>query len=262
MKFTIITSLFVLLSACAAGPEGDIGTPGPQGVAGPSGSPGAQGPAGPAGPMGLPGEDAPAPAVNGTGGVAGTGVGQVGPVGPAGPMGATGATGPVGPAGPAGVAGPKGDPGQVSGTRLKVLSAKTPDGAEVIRGYYDMTLGFPCRFMDDRCVPNTRWSVGKYFADSACTVPLAYIDNTTDWLYTLQDPLVFGPITDDYAVGHIRGVAGVWAVGTTPVALLYRREPVDNGCQSMGTSMPQSVVARRSLGAAIPFTSLVTAPLP
>ena len=100
MRFLFSVMLIVVLAlslvACqgAAGPAGEQGPPGPQGI------PGAAGEQGPAGPQGAPG-------------VAGT-EGPQGPQGVAGTAGVQGATGPrgaTGMAGPEGAQGPQGIPG-------------------------------------------------------------------------------------------------------------------------------------------------------
>ena len=99
----------------AAGPKGDTGEVGPQGVAGPKGDkgdPGETGPQGVAGPKGDKGD----PGETGPQGVAGPkgdkgDPGEVGPQGVAGPKGDKGDPGEVGPQGVAGPKGDKGDPG-------------------------------------------------------------------------------------------------------------------------------------------------------
>lgn len=104
-----------------AGPKGEVGATGPQGLVGPTGATGALGPTGSVGPTGETGATGDTGSVGPTGekGVKGdTGsvgpTGQTGAVGPTGEKGQTGATGPtgkegaLGPTGPTGAVGPTG----------------------------------------------------------------------------------------------------------------------------------------------------------
>lgn len=104
-----------------AGPKGEVGATGPQGLVGPTGATGALGPTGSVGPTGATGATGDTGSVGPTGekGVKGdTGsvgpTGQTGAVGPTGEKGQTGATGPtgkegaLGPTGPTGAVGPTG----------------------------------------------------------------------------------------------------------------------------------------------------------
>lgn len=104
-----------------AGPKGEVGATGPQGLVGPTGATGALGPTGSVGPTGATGATGDTGSVGPTGekGVKGdTGsvgpTGQTGAVGPTGEKGQTGATGPtgkegaLGPTGPTGALGPTG----------------------------------------------------------------------------------------------------------------------------------------------------------
>lgn len=98
-----------------AGPKGEVGATGPQGLIGPTGATGALGPTGSVGPTGATGATGDTGSVGPTGekGVKGdTGsvgpTGQTGAVGPTGEKGQTGATGPTGKEGALGPTGPTG----------------------------------------------------------------------------------------------------------------------------------------------------------
>ena len=78
-----------------AGPKGEVGATGPQGLVGPTGATGALGPTGSVGPTGATGA-----------------TGDTGPVGPTGEKGVKGDTGSVGPTGQTGAVGPTGEKGQ------------------------------------------------------------------------------------------------------------------------------------------------------
>lgn len=101
-----------------AGPKGEVGATGPQGLVGPTGATGALGPTGSVGPTGATGATGDTGSVGPTGekGVKGdTGsvgpTGQTGAVGPTGEKGQTGATGPTGKEGALGPTGPTGSLG-------------------------------------------------------------------------------------------------------------------------------------------------------
>lgn len=73
----------------------------------------------------------------------------------------------------------KDHPDYTSGTRIKFNVLTTPDGAKMSAGAHDTALGVDCTFAVagdgvTRCLPNGPFFVtNTYFADSACTVPVA-----------------------------------------------------------------------------------------
>lgn len=111
--------------------------------------------------------------------------------------GATGPPGPKGDPGPRGDPGPKGDPGSaggeegldfVAGSRLtQPVAELTGDDGSTYRQrglVHDQQLGVDCwigKASDGkmRCLP-TMAPVSSYFADAACTAPLATIDGCAD----------------------------------------------------------------------------------
>lgn len=103
-----------------AGPKGEIGATGPQGLVGPTGSTGALGPTGSVGPTGETGIKGDTGAVGPTGEKGEQGIqgpkGDTGAVGPTGETGAKGDTGAVGPTGQTGSVGPTGKTGAVGPT--------------------------------------------------------------------------------------------------------------------------------------------------
>ncbi len=69
--------------------------------------------------------------------------------------------------------------GFVSGSRLKTRVFTASDGAVEYRGFYDSQLNVDCRFGtandgETRCLPQgAGLTAGPYFADAACTAPIA-----------------------------------------------------------------------------------------
>lgn len=103
-----------------AGPKGEVGATGPQGLVGPTGSTGALGPTGPVGPTGETGIKGDTGAVGPTGEKGAKGdtgsVGPTGETGAVGPTGEKGETGAIGPTGQTGSVGPTGKTGAVGPT--------------------------------------------------------------------------------------------------------------------------------------------------
>ena len=71
-----------------------------------------------------------------------------------------------------------GTPDYTSGTRIKARVLSSTDGAKAFAGFYDSMLAMPCSFghaADDsvRCLP-TNVAYTTLWADSGCTIPLAY----------------------------------------------------------------------------------------
>lgn len=70
------------------------------------------------------------------------------------------------------------DDGTKDGTRLKARYYVAEDGARQFAGWYDTQRGEDCAFQiasdgKRRCLPAARVNGGTYYADSACTQPLA-----------------------------------------------------------------------------------------
>ncbi len=155
----------------AAGPQGQIGPRGPQGIPGatgpegPQGIAGIQGPVGPQGPQGAIGLTGPAGPQGPIGLTGATGprgpIGLTGPAGPQGPIGLTGPAGPVGPQGPAGPVGPVGPQGPAgsegpAGITLgfaDFYAIMPPDNAEPIEPGEDIS------FPEQSVIGNT--SIGR-----------------------------------------------------------------------------------------------------
>ena len=126
----------------AAGPKGDKGDTGSQGVVGPKGDKGdtgLQGPSGPQGPQGITGVAGPqgiqgVPGTNGAAGATG-GTGAQGPAGAQGVKGDTGDTGPQGSAGVQGPAGVQGNQGLIGPTGPQGPAGNTgPQGTAGLNG--------------------------------------------------------------------------------------------------------------------------------
>lgn len=72
----------------------------------------------------------------------------------------------------------------ISGTRLKVRTLKSDDGAAQQLGFFDDELDLACAFSTatdgtQRCMPIDAAVIGVYFGDASCTVPLAFTSCTT-----------------------------------------------------------------------------------
>jgi hypothetical protein len=106
-----------------------------------------------------------------------------GPPGPTGPAGPPGQDGVPGPPGPPGAAGDGGDGSAeptdaVSGARLQARVWVAEDGAREFLGWFDTERHEACDFQYAgdglvRCLPQNAATIIGYFADAACTEPLA-----------------------------------------------------------------------------------------
>jgi hypothetical protein len=107
------------------------------------------------------------------------GCGDAGPTGPSGLNGAPGEQGPAGAMGVMGAPGQPGAPAYTSGSRIRVKTASTGDGAKLFRGLFDGDLGVDCApgLANDgklRCLPTTTVPVPRvYYGNNDCTVLLA-----------------------------------------------------------------------------------------
>jgi hypothetical protein len=66
----------------------------------------------------------------------------------------------------------------VSGTRIRAVYLNGTDGSRAFDGWHDAQLGVDCSFVPaadglTRCLPSGGPTVGNYYADAACTEPLA-----------------------------------------------------------------------------------------
>lgn len=96
-----------------------------------------------------------------------------------------------------------------SGTRLKMRTLVTADGARAFLGWRDTQLNLDCGFSvagdgRTRCLPSGNASYSGYFADSACTQPLAQASVAAGCVPTLawrMDPNSCQYLLRVYAIG-------------------------------------------------------------
>lgn len=129
-------------------------------------------------------------------------------------------------------------PNYSSGTRLEVKHVTGDDGSISYRGFYDTALDIDCSITPHvdgllRCLPLAGASVASYFADSACSVRVAFA-STTDPVYVTEYSLDLKA----YRIYH----AG--AAYTGPSYLLLGEEcsevslPADLMYYTVGTEVP------------------------
>lgn len=139
----------------------------------------------------------------------------------------------------------------VSGSRLKVRSLVTSDGASVFAGLYDSELGVNCAMtkMDDgktRCIPQTNSGVTIFFGDAQCTTPLVKSS-------TCLGSSAIAASTTTNACGAY--AAKVYRVGASYAGSLY----VKSGESCTVFTLTQNDGTYFTAGEEIPVTRLVEA---